>query len=164
MLGCNEGNAGWYGEVSSIIVVLFRPRVEGRVVCRSFFAVVGRCRRVPFNTYVTVGHFFLEHIIIPLQPFFLGIHMSDGRRNSSFILHIVGRETAGHKIYGHYRHYIATCSYLLSQHKTAQHVQHPTRNLHTRACARRTSIYTYSSSRRSHAFRDSFIVFTRFCE
>ena len=112
--------------------------------------------------------------------------MSDGRRNSSFMPHIVGREIAGlimdtmgtcllyfstgclntrqhytyntlHGIYIHTR-------VLLSQYKTALHVQHPIRNLQALACARRTSIFTYSSStnRGSHDVYPQFGVFSSF--
>ena len=106
------------------------------------------CCRAPFNSFVAVGLFFLEILVVSLQPFSLGIFMSDGRRNSSFMPHIVGRKVADLIIYiygqyGHLLELIAVFLYLLSRHKTALHVQHPTRNLHT---------YTYVRAHVEHHF------------
>ena len=71
-----------------LTVVFFRPCKEGRLS-------VVHCCYGPFNSFVADGLFLLEIIIVSLQPFFLGVLMSDGRRNSSFMSHNVGREIAG---------------------------------------------------------------------
>ena len=79
------------------------------------------------NSFVLVGLLFSEIIIVSLQPFFLGISMSDGRRNSSFMPHFVGREIAGLTLRTLLWTLIcAAFFYLLSQPKTALHVQRTT--------------------------------------
>ena len=119
-----------------------------RVDCLSSFAVIGRCCRGPFNSCRRQPLLFLETFLASLQPFFLGILTSDGR-NSSFMPHIVGREVAGLIMD---TMVIVVFFYVLSQkHKTALHVQHPTRNLHTYTCVRTFS--TCCLNKRQHTTR-----------
>ena len=141
----------------SVVSLLSCFELCRRVGCPSSFVVAGRCYRGSFNARRS-RPFCLRNnwkYSFPFSLFFLGIVMSDGRRNSSFMPHIDGWEIVGVMDTTVWTPYCYIFLPVVS-HKTALHVQDPTRNLqymhfsicslntrqhytyniHTRACAR----------------------------